>query len=460
MSGGSFQILGYTGVTLLVIPEENLVAVRMFNSFGSPEGFDYLSDVRSFGNTVVDCLEKVEISIPSLPVSRSISTIKVSHKTGEVMEQYSKQLKSISRYINDLLNDQGGVGLSVAIVKESQTIYSEGFGASQINPEQLPIDGETRMSIQSISKNFVALSIMQLVEENVVSLDDAVVKFLPYFRTKDKRQSDTITIRHILSHTAGFPSSLGIANMIAPNVKEIFSDTPTEFQEALEYYNLTEEEVRRVRTREDVTRWFEKVELDYPVGNGWNYCTDSYVILADLIEKVTGYEWETYLQEKILTPLNMSRTNSDALIVEKDMNSARYYLGEGKVETPFPINPISAPIGYLYSTANDFGKYLILHLNKESTILRSDLIEEMQKPIHLVSDEWKFGSDVRSYGLAWFVDTYKGYRIVEHGGGQLAVRSLMTMVPELDLGVVVLLNFDGTMHHEICDKIIDAFIEH
>ena len=83
----------------------------------------------------------------------------------------------------------------------------------------------------------------------------------------------------------------------------------------------------------------------------------------------------------------------------------------------------------------------------------------MQKPIHLVSDEWKFGSDVRSYGLAWFVDTYKGYRIVEHGGGQLAVRSLMTMVPELDLGVVVLLNFDGTMHHEICDKIIDAFID-
>jgi CubicO group peptidase (beta-lactamase class C family) len=57
--GGSFQILGYTGVTLLVIPEENLVAVRMFNSFGSPNGFDYLSDVRSFGDTIVGCLEKV-----------------------------------------------------------------------------------------------------------------------------------------------------------------------------------------------------------------------------------------------------------------------------------------------------------------------------------------------------------------------------------------------------------------
>ncbi|MFC4403833.1 serine hydrolase domain-containing protein [Gracilibacillus xinjiangensis] len=58
VSLGSFQILGYTGVTLLVIPEKSLVAVRMFNSFGSPEGFDYLSDVRSFGDTVVGCLEK------------------------------------------------------------------------------------------------------------------------------------------------------------------------------------------------------------------------------------------------------------------------------------------------------------------------------------------------------------------------------------------------------------------
>jgi hypothetical protein len=53
---GSFQILGYTGVTLLVIPKEDLIAVRMFNSFGSPDGYDYLSDVRSFGDTVIKCV--------------------------------------------------------------------------------------------------------------------------------------------------------------------------------------------------------------------------------------------------------------------------------------------------------------------------------------------------------------------------------------------------------------------
>jgi CubicO group peptidase (beta-lactamase class C family) len=375
------------------------------------------------------------------------------------MEQTIYQLNQITDYINELLSNNEGVGMSVAIVKDSDIIYSKGFGYSQIQPENRPIDGDTVMSIQSISKNFMALSIMQLVEKNLISLDQPVVNYLPYFRTKNKEHSDTITIRQLLSHTAGFPANLGIANMIAPNVREIFSDTPTEFQEALDYYNLTEEEINSIDTREDITKWFEKVELEYPVGKGWNYCTDAYVILADLFEKVTGTKWETSLNDEILTPLEMKRTTGDAQLVEDDQNSARYYIGKDKVETPFPINQLSAPIGYLYSTANDLAKYIRFHMNKEPQILRSDLIEEMQKPIHLVSEKWRFESYVRSYGLAWFIDEYRGYRKVEHGGGQLAVRSLMSMLPELNLGVVVLLNFDGTIHHDICKKIMDVFID-
>jgi CubicO group peptidase (beta-lactamase class C family) len=370
----------------------------------------------------------------------------------------TNKLDSISDYINQLMIEQDGLGVSVAIVKGSDIIYSKGFGYSRIQPG-IPIDGDTVMSIQSISKNFMALSIMQMVEKNMVSLDDPVVQHLPYFRTKDKLQSDVITIRHILSHTAGFPSDLGIGNMTAPNVREIFSDTPTEFQEALDHYNLTEEEIDSVKTREDITKWFEKVELEYPVGQGWNYCTDAYVILGDLFEKVTGLEWEKHLEDAILAPLKMNRTMSDPNEVEKEANSARYYLGKEKVETPFPKNKLSAPIGYLYSSANDLAKYLSFHLTKQPDILSSESVGEMQQSVHLVSEEWQFGSKVRSYGLAWFTDEYKGVRVVEHGGGQMAVRTLMSIIPELNLGVAVLLNFDGTAHHDICDKIIDVFAD-
>ncbi|QHJ70011.1 serine hydrolase domain-containing protein [Planococcus halotolerans] len=373
------------------------------------------------------------------------------------MTHLNEKLGQITDYINKMVTEHTSVGLSVAIVKDDDIIYSKGFGLSRLQPNRL-IDGDTMMSIQSISKNFAALSIMQLVEEGRISLDEPIVEHLPYFCTMDKEQSDLITIRHILSHTSGFPSDLGIANMIAPNVKEIFSDTPTEFQEALDEYKLTEEEINRIKSREDVTRWFEKVELAYPVGMGWDYCTDAYVILADLIEKVTGESWEDFLAEKILIPLDMNRTTADAIAVQKDENSASYYLGDDQVETPFPINAISAPIGYLYSTANDLARYLRFHLNKDQKVLRAELVGEMQRPVHQVSEEWRFGSEERSYGLAWFTDTYKGVKVVEHGGGQMAVRSLMTMVPELGLGVVVLLNFDGSLHHEICDKVLDVFI--
>ncbi|MEK3995082.1 serine hydrolase domain-containing protein [Psychrobacillus sp. FSL K6-2365] len=375
------------------------------------------------------------------------------------MKKTDYKLNLITDYINEIIHEQQGVGLSIAIVKDSSIIYSKGFGYSQLQPVKRGIDGDTLMSIQSISKNFMALSIMKLVENNLISLDHPVLKYLPYFKTINKEQSDTITIRHLLSHTAGFPSNLGIANMIAPNVKEIFSDTPTEFQEALDYYNLTEDEIRNIRTRDDITKWFKRVELEYPVGQGWNYCTDTYVILADLFEKVTGFNWELCLKDEILTPLNMNRTTNDSQIVKKDKNSARYYLGQDRIETPFPINSISAPIGYLYSTANDLGKYMLFHLDKSSKILKRDLVEAMQKPIHLVSEEWRFESEIRSYGLAWFTDKYRGLKIVEHGGGQLAVRSLMSIVPELNLGIVVLLNFDGTIHHDICKKAIDIFID-
>ncbi|MCC5803623.1 serine hydrolase domain-containing protein [Rossellomorea vietnamensis] len=375
------------------------------------------------------------------------------------MKQTIDKLENITDYIEKIMNDQQGVGASVAIVNGSDIIYSKGFGHSQIHPENQPIDGDTLMSIQSVSKNFMALSIMQLVEKNLLSLNDEVVHYLPYFRTRNKEQSDTITIRHLLSHTAGLPADLGIANMTAPNVKEIFSDTPTEFQEALDYYNLTEEEIDSIKTREDVTKWFQKVELEYPVGKGWNYCTDAYVILADLFEKVTGTKWETHLEDEILAPLDMERTTSDAYTVEEGANSAKYYMGKDQTETPFPKNSLSAPIGYLYSTANDLGKYLAFHLTGNPTVLRPELVKEMQNPIHLVSEEWRFGSEVRSYGLAWFTDNYKGFNVVEHGGGQMAVRSLITMVPALNLGIVVLLNFDGTAHHDICDRIMDVFID-
>jgi CubicO group peptidase (beta-lactamase class C family) len=360
----------------------------------------------------------------------------------------------LTQMISKQLESADIVGASVAIVEGSEVVYAEGFGLAD-RGRDLPMDADTLMSIQSISKNFMATSIMQLVEAGSIELDDPVVKHLPYFRTKEHAASNQITIRHILSHTAGFPE-VGIANMVAPNVREIFSDTPTEFQEALDYYGLTEKELSAIETREDITRWFEKVDLIGSPGSQWAYCTDAYVILADLFEKVTGMEWESHLETHVFQQLNMERTTSHG--AEEAGNSARYYMGEVRTETPFPKNNLAAPIGYLYSTASELGRYLAAHLNGGTTLLNEKSVNIMQKAHHLVSEEWRFGSEIRSYGLAWFLDEYKGERIVEHGGGQMGVRSLMTMVPDLQLGIVILMNTEGTVHYDLCEGIMDLYM--
>ncbi|KML33485.1 serine hydrolase domain-containing protein [Rossellomorea marisflavi] len=368
------------------------------------------------------------------------------------MNQHVKA--NLTQMISKQLESSDIVGASVAIVEGSEVVYAEGFGFADRDRDQ-PMDADTLMSIQSISKNFMATSIMQLVEAGSIELDDPVVKHLPYFRTKDRAASDQITVRHILSHTAGFPEA-GIANMVAPNVREIFSDTPTEFQEALDHYGLSEEEISAIETREDITRWFQKVELIGSPGSQWAYCTDAYVILADLFEKVTGMVWESHLNSHVFRPLGLVRTTSHG--AEEAENSARYYMGEERTETPFPKNELAAPIGYLYSTANELGCYLAAHLNGGTTLLTNDSVKIMQKPHHLVSEEWRFGSEVRSYGLAWFTDNYKDMPIIEHGGGQMGVRSLMTMVPALQLGIVILMNTEGTLHYDLCEGIMDFYM--
>ncbi|WP_409290192.1 serine hydrolase domain-containing protein [Peribacillus sp. SCS-37] len=363
--------------------------------------------------------------------------------------------EELTAMISKELESAGIVGASVAIVEGSGVVYSKGFGFARLGEGHL-MDPDTLMSIQSISKNFMATSIMQLVETGFIELDEPVVKHLPYFRTTEPEVSDQITIRQVLSHTAGFPETVGIANMIAPNAREIFSDTPTEFQEALDYYGLKEEELAAISDREDITRWFKKVELEGPPGSQWRYCTDAYVILADMFEKVTGMDWESHLEACVLRPLGMERTTSRG--AEEAPNSAGYYMGQERTETPFPKNELAAPIGYLYSTANELGSYLGAHLNGGTVLLKPDSVKIMQNPHHPVSKEWRMGSEVRSYGLAWFTDVYKGQRIVEHGGGQMGVRSLMTLVPDLNLGIVVLMNTEGTVHHDICKAIINLYL--
>ncbi len=392
-------------------------------------------------------------------------------------------------------------GIAVSVTIGGETVYARGFGQARQGTGRTatPIGPDTIMSIQSITKSFAAASIMHLVEEEKVELDAPVVRYLPHFRTRDKTASDTITVRQLMSHTAGLPFNVGIANAICPNRGEFHG-----YMDWAQKQGFTHEMLDAVRSREDITRYFERVELAYSPGTDWAYCTDAYAIVGDLFDRVAGQPWEEHVVERILDPLGMERTTFSANEVRLDADSALYYQpplirlrqeepipgspeaqdagrvtdhddadrDEAKLqlkqvnttselaEVPFPTNPIASPIGFLYSTAADMARYLAAYMVDDSPILRRDSIGTLHTPIGKIPDDLRLPGWDGRYGLGWMVFERNGIKLVGHGGGYTGVSAFVLMRPEHKLGVTVLTNRGAIRPGELCLQLIelvDAF---
>ncbi|WP_075981596.1 serine hydrolase domain-containing protein [Bacillus massilinigeriensis] len=362
-----------------------------------------------------------------------------------------------------LLNDKLDIeaGRAVVISYDGETIFSKGFGKARLTGNVTDITTDTIMSIQSISKSFAATCIMSLVEKGLIQIEDPVVKYLPYFKLANKEVSDSITVKQLLSHTSGL-GMYPIANMACTNRKEF----PI-FEKMYKDYHITKEMVAQIQKREDITKSFSNVELTYAPSNGWNYCSDAYAIIGDIIDKVAGEPWENYAQKHIFEPLQMTRTTLDPTVAMNDKNSARYYTmnvhsvksyGQPNpelpiVEAPFPSNPIASPIGFIYSTANDLTKYMTSQMGiGKYMILTNQSLQTMHSTVKEIDN--KIG-----YGLGWFTRTFKDeIEIIEHGGGYVGVNSHILMVPKKKISIAVLSNYDKFQSQEVATRILEYLI--
>lgn len=374
-----------------------------------------------------------------------------------MFEKLNAKIEKFENYINRINKEKKMVGVSVAFSYDNEIIYAKGFGKARLNSKQ-NITPNTIMSIQSITKSFASTSIMHLVEKGLIDLDKPLVHYLPYFRTSKKEESDKITVRELLSHTAGFPSDILIANIICPNIEEL-----KDLREMQKTKGISDDVRKDIKSFEDITRYFKNVDLDYKPGEGFKYCTDAYVIVGDLFEKVSGISWYDFLQKNIFDKLNMTRTTLEPLKAINDKDSARYYTYDDSSfkEVSFPTNKIAAPIGFIYSTALDMSKYLVAHMDyKNATLLKSISLREMQNSYTRVNDvSSRFDVKNPGYGLGWCTGMYKGLNLVEHSGGYPGVKSFVRMITNKKVGIVCLTNFQETNVIEICNKATDILLD-
>lgn len=358
-------------------------------------------------------------------------------------------LVNIVKVIEEHLNPQEFlVGGAVVVVKDGHLIYERGFGNAELGSTKKAFTPDTMVCVMSIAKSFTAASLLTLVEEGLLDLDVPLVNYLPYFQTTDRRESDLITVKQLLSHTAGFGGDLGIGDLVAPNAADFAF-----YDQWIQMAGMPESLISKVRSREDITRLIREIALADSPGHSWNYCTDLFIVAADLFEKVSGQSWDDYMI-KMFNRLNLNRTTINAEDVQKDENHAKYYSSMTEENaillSPFPVNRIAAPMGFLYSTAKDLGKYLN-HYMSDHPFLSSVLIEKMFEPV------WEF-DPYEGYALGWGTSIEMGYNVIEHGGSSQGVNAYLCMVPSEKLGVIVLSNHDRTPAKHICYGILRALL--
>ena len=310
-------------------------------------------------------------------------------------------------------------GLSLLVSRDGNPIRAQGYGLANVEL-QVPVKPETVFQSGSLGKQFTATAVMMLVEENKIGLEDPLTKFFPDAPAAWKQ----VTVRELLSHTAGF------------------TDYPKDFNFRKDY---TEDEVLKI---------VEGIPLAYPAGTKWSYSNLGYATLGILIHKVTGKFYGDFLQERIFKPLDMSTTR---IISEADIipnRAAGYRLVKGELKNQEWVAPMinTTADGSLYFSINDLAKWdAALYTEK---LLKRSSLDQMWTVAKLKNGQPNSGH----YGYGWSIETKDGHRVIGHGGSWQGFKTHISRYVDDKLTVVLLINQADAEPGPITDRVAEMYL--
>ncbi len=349
--------------------------------------------------------------------------------------------KDLDRFVEDGRKELGVVGLAVAVVKDGRVVYAKGFGEREIGGGE-KVDENTLFAIGSNTKAFTAAAIGILVDEKKLGWDDRVTQHLPWFALYDPYVTREITVRDLLSHRSGL-GRRGDVNWYA-----------TDFSR--------EEIVRRIRFLEPNSSFRSEA----------GYQNTMFLAAGEVAEAVSGESWDDFIQTRVLQPIGMTRSRTSVRELEGMANVAEPHEEiDGKV-VAVPHRNIDniAPAGSILSSVTDMTRWMLLMLGEGELegkrILSEESAAEVWKPsiIYPMSPDSKKlfpSTHFSTYGLGWGLRDYRGRFIATHTGGIDGMLSQVLLVPEEELGIVVLTNTSpaGSLAHgAVTFHVLDAYL--
>ena len=314
-------------------------------------------------------------------------------------------------------------GMVFGIVQNGKPAFIKGYGsAAWSNGSEVPVTDDSVFRIASISKLFTAIGIMKLVEQGLVSLDDPAEQHLRSFRIRKFKSTDPpITLRHLLTHTAGVGEFAPLLGYLQP--RTLFGVS------------------RKGRPLPPLAALYRgELRPDRSPGEAWAYANHGFATLGQVIADVTGDDFPEAMRKMIFRPLSMQRSDfvrSDAVMANQALG---YYKFRDQDRPVLDLDIITLADGSLFTTANDFAKFLGELTMGGGTIISKSSLSKMMRP------HFQLDKNLPAMGLGFFLENRRRWRdhlVASHSGLWLGFHSAVLLSPAHQVGTFAFAN-DGT----------------
>lgn len=332
-------------------------------------------------------------------------------------------VERLPRYVQERMEQFEIPGMAVAVVQRKRVIFSHGYGIKRLGfPDK--VRDSTLFPIASTSKAFTATAVGMLVDEGKLDWDRPVRHDYPEFDLLDPVASQLLTLRDMACHRSGLPRH-----------DVLWYQAPYSQQEL----------IRRLRYLEPSASFREK----------WQYQNLMYMTIGHVISRACGQPWYDFIRERIFEPLDMAASRFST---PESESSADYAFPHAHVDgqlaqCAFYREAEPTADGSIVTNVRDMARWLMLNLNAGSSqghrIISTEQLKNLHTPHMIVPDGEGYGLagiPFSTYGLGWSIDPYRGLRMINHDGAIDGFGAMVALVPDHELGIVVLANSDSAWY--------------
>ncbi len=350
------------------------------------------------------------------------------------------QVTDIDFYARKVLSDWKVPGFGLVVNKDGRQVLAKGYGV-RCKGQKEKVDAQTVFHIGSASKSFTAALVASLVDESLLSWDDRIVDLLPGFTMVDTARASHLLLRDVMIHRLGYYSQAGTyfpnLGYDRPQVLGMLCRTPEryDFRESIHYNNM------------------------------------AFLIVEQIISRVTGKSWEENLQERIFEPLGMTtgtsgeegflaatnRAAQHTFTHRRDSIITGVLKGEGRA---LHWLTVIGPAGGICASTEDLARWAEFHLREGAAGDRQVISREQMDFLHtgqMISTQNE--EKIMLYGNCWYIEQNNDYRVYYHTGTTWGHTALCVFVPGLDLSFAMLFNAEtpGSCRFSLMRRIIDIY---